>query len=119
MTAVYVRGILFTLIPYVNEKEHPLENEFDFTPGKPVAFRPTPYDVGVLESIHAAHPELKDVGDLIRKALREYQIAREGGGVKIKMGEVLALVERIPHIEMRVDFLVASVEKCESLRDHT
>lgn len=56
--------------------------------GKVVAFRPTEYDVSVLKQIAKAHPELPDTGDLVRKALREYEISREPGGKTAKINDI-------------------------------
>lgn len=55
------------------------KNKIEIVPGRVVSFRPTLYDVVILESIASAHPQLTDVGDLIRQALGEYQALRKEG----------------------------------------
>lgn len=99
-----------------------MKNEIDLEPGKTIGFRPTPYDVGVLNSIHEAHPEMPDASSLIRKALREYQIAREdGGGMKTKVGSssklIAELLNLVKDLIGSVNYIKAKIDGCESLED--
>lgn len=73
-----------------------MKNVIEIEASRVIGFRPTPYDVGVLMSIHESHPELPDASSLIRKALREYQTLREnGGGMKVKTSTMLDLIYQV------------------------
>lgn len=99
-----------------------MRNEIDLEAGKTIGFRPTPYDVGVLQSIHDAHPEMPDASSLIRKALREYQIARDdGGGMKTKVGNsaklIAELINMMKDLISSVNYIKVKLDGCESLED--
>lgn len=99
-----------------------MRNEIDLEVGKTIGFRPTAYDVGVLQSIHESHPEMPDASSLIRKALREYQISRDdGGGMKTKVGNtaklIAELISMVKDLVSSMNYVKAKIDGCESLEN--
>lgn len=84
--------------------------------GKVLSFRPTDYDARVLSMIAESHPEIPDVGDLIRKALREYEKAVQGGGMRVQVREMweIATGRRSPY---HAEYDRAKVAECDGLGD--
>ena len=89
--------------------------------GKVYSLRPNEYDTVVLEMISRAHPEIPDVAGLIRKALREYQIARSDGGTKAKVSEMAGvlkeLVGLVKVVSGDINYVKAKIDTCDSVED--
>lgn len=69
-----------------------VKNKITVAPGQTISFRPTLYDVVVLEAIARAHPYITDTSGLVRYALGEYQNSRKGGSKSEKMEECLSIL---------------------------
>ncbi len=80
---------------------------------KLVSFRPSEYDAKVLNEIHEKNPHLTNANDIIRHAIRMFDIEANGEKSKSKRLErieaaQIQILERLVKLENKVDRVVGS-----------
>ena len=80
---------------------------------KLVSFRPSEYDAKVLNEIHEKNPHLTNANDIIRHAIRMFDIEVNGEKSKSKRLErieaaQIQILERLVKLENKVDRVVGS-----------
>lgn len=74
---------------------------------KPITFRPTEYDVKILSQIAERNPQLSTPSDLLRVALRTYDV--ESNDENSKGKRLQRIEERLDRLEVKMELILKIV----------
>ena len=80
--------------------------------GRAITFRPSSYDAGVLLSIQERNPHLTNANDLIRQAIRVFDLESNDPNSKSKRLE--RIEERLLALESKMDIIVALITELQA-----